>query len=227
MYFPHFLLLALDEIGNRQLRELSTIAWVDNSFVSNGLMRTPTKFSDLEKVIGEDKGHIVASSACLGGQISKWIVEYLQIPERLDFRQNQIKEYIEMCKDIFGYENFYLELQPPKEKNDMQDLVNNEIIKISHETNTEIIITTDAHYLDKDLLSLHCKFLNSGDSNDEDEERNIHEIYATAYLMSEEEVREIFNSVGFDGNEVERAIKNTDNIGFRAGRYEMKKKQEV
>ena len=227
MYFPHFLLLALDEIGNRQLRELSTIAWVDNSFVSNGLMRTPTKFSDLEKVIGEDKGHIVASSACLGGQISKWIVDYLQIPERLDFRQNQIKEYIEMCKDIFGYENFYLELQPPKEKNDMQDLVNNEIIKISHETNTEIIITTDAHYLDKDLLSLHCKFLNSGDSNDEDKERNIHEIYATAYLMSEEEVREIFNSVGFDGNEVERAIKNTDNIGFRAERYEMKKKQEV
>lgn len=227
MYFPHFLLIALDEVGNRQLRELSTIAWVENSFNQSGLMRTPTKFSDMISVIGDDKGHIVASTACLGGQLSKWIADYIQMPERLEFRQEQIKEYITMCKEIFGSENFYLELQPPQEKNDMQDLVNKELSRISKETNTEIIITTDAHYLDKELLALHCKFLNSGDSNDEDKEKNTNEIYATAYLMSEEEVRSIFESVDFDKDEIDRAIRNTEIIGSRAERYKMDRVQEV
>ena len=45
--YPHFILIALDEIGHKGLRELSTKAWINNSFM-NVMMRVPTYYSDLE-----------------------------------------------------------------------------------------------------------------------------------------------------------------------------------
>ena len=61
--FFHFILLAKDKIGHRQLRELSSRAW-DRSFTSSGITRTPTFYKDIEEVVGKEKGHIIASSAC-------------------------------------------------------------------------------------------------------------------------------------------------------------------
>lgn len=61
--FPHFVLLAKDAIGHQQIRELSTRAWVDNSFTWV-MKRVPTYYDDLFEVIGADKGHVIGSTAC-------------------------------------------------------------------------------------------------------------------------------------------------------------------
>ena len=63
--YPHFILLAKDEVGHAQLRELSTRAW-KHSFTMF-MTRVPTYYSDIEEVVGPNPGHIVASSACIGG----------------------------------------------------------------------------------------------------------------------------------------------------------------
>ena len=229
MYYPHFLLLALDEIGNRQIRELSTIAWL-NSYTQRGVVRTPTIMSDVEKIIGIDKGHVVASTACLGSQVSKWIADMIQHSENEDrkaMRERQVRAFVEWCVDTFGEGNFYLECQPPSyiegEQQDLQAAVNDYMLNLSKETGVPYIITSDIHYLSKELLPIHGAFLNSKDGGGE---REVEEFYATAYLMNREEVTELFSPF-WELEDIVRGLDNTEVIGNRAERYLMKQKQVI
>lgn len=61
--YYHFILLAKDEEGYRQLRELSSRAW-GRSYFDRGIRRCPTLYSDIEQVVKTNPGHIAASSAC-------------------------------------------------------------------------------------------------------------------------------------------------------------------
>lgn len=228
MYFPHFVLLALDEIGNEQLRVLSTIAW-ENSY-TNGVLRTPTKMSDVEAVIGTNKGHVVASSACLGSQLSQWIMDIMdnqENQERVDMRKRQIVDFIKWNEDTFGKGNFFLEAQPPSyiegEQQDKQAFVNDYLLTIGKAMDIPWIITTDFHYLSKDLLPIHSAFLNSNDVGDE---REVEDFYATAYLMDREEVIEYFTNY-WDKTDILIALENTNKIGARAKRYDLRKKQVI
>ena len=56
--FFHWILLAKDEIGHRQIREISTKAW-GRCFMQGKMLRVPTYYQDLIDVIGEDKGHVI------------------------------------------------------------------------------------------------------------------------------------------------------------------------
>ena len=58
-YF-HFILLAKDEIGNRQLRELSSIAWY-NIYKTGKMERVPTLKSDLYRIVKENPGHLIGT----------------------------------------------------------------------------------------------------------------------------------------------------------------------
>ena len=66
--FYHYILLAKDEIGHKQLRELSSLAW-DNSFYTGRMERVPTLKSDLEHVVKSNPGHLISTTACLGGEL--------------------------------------------------------------------------------------------------------------------------------------------------------------
>ena len=59
----HFLLTAKDAIGHKQLRELSSIAWL-NSYYDRGMERVPTLKEDLKRIISKNPGHVIASTAC-------------------------------------------------------------------------------------------------------------------------------------------------------------------
>ena len=61
--YTHFILLALDAEGHKQIRELSTRAWL-RSYMARGLRRVPTYYQDLFDIIAPNPGHVVASSAC-------------------------------------------------------------------------------------------------------------------------------------------------------------------
>ena len=70
--YPHFILLALDNEGHRQLREISSRAW-ERSFMMF-LKRVPTWYSDLEEIIMPNQGHVVATSACIGNILGIWFL---------------------------------------------------------------------------------------------------------------------------------------------------------
>ena len=61
--FYHFLILAKDNIGHEQIRKLSTKAW-KRMFNYKGIERVPTFYTDIEEIINECRGHLIASSAC-------------------------------------------------------------------------------------------------------------------------------------------------------------------
>ncbi|MCM1223048.1 MAG: PHP domain-containing protein, partial [Lachnospiraceae bacterium] len=66
--FWHFILLARDAEGHKQLRELSTRAWL-RSWQNGRMKRVPTYYQDLKDIVGKNKGHVIGSSACfLPGQ---------------------------------------------------------------------------------------------------------------------------------------------------------------
>ena len=73
-YF-HFILLAKDAEGHKQIRELSTRAWM-RSWMNGKMRRVPTYYQDLIEIIGSNPGHVVGSTACLGGFLGTKILQW-------------------------------------------------------------------------------------------------------------------------------------------------------
>ena len=72
--YYHFILIAKDAIGHRQLRELSTIAW-KNSYVDRKMERVPLLKSELKEIVSKNKGHLIATTACIGGELGTEILK--------------------------------------------------------------------------------------------------------------------------------------------------------
>ena len=180
----HFILLAKDAKGHQQIRELSTRAWM-RSYVTQGKMRrVPTYYQDLLDVIGAEPGHVVGSTACLGGFLDTKLLQWVR-SGRPDQLYQQIIGWVRSMEGIFGKGNFYLEMQPSA--NDEQECANKELFNLSEITNIPYIITTDTHYLKKEDAPIHKAFLNSQDGD-----REVDSFYATTYLMSTDELESHF-----------------------------------
>lgn len=210
--YYHFILLAKDAEGHKQIRELSTRAWM-RSYTQNKMTRVPTYYQDLIDIIGANPGHVIGSSACLGGALPTQLMRW-----RLLGDDRIYQSCIKWCKgmvDIFGEGNFYLEMQPSF--NSDQVFVNNELIKLSNQLGIPYIITCDAHYLKKEDAPIHEAFLNAQDGD-----REVKEFYATTFLMSDQEVREYMEEAV--GAEVlETAYKNIEDILDKCEDYSLKK----
>lgn len=61
--FYHLVLLAKDYEGYEQLKVLSTAAW-ESSYTSKRMTRVPLEKNTLYKVVSQNKGHLICSSAC-------------------------------------------------------------------------------------------------------------------------------------------------------------------
>ena len=177
-YF-HFILLAKDEIGHRQIREISTRAWM-RSWMARRMRRVPTYYQDLVDIIGSNPGHVIGSTACLGGCLP---VQLMRLRDTGAPSIDKLKIWIGQMQEIFGKEDFYFEMQPSKNKD--QIYVNNELIKLGDELGIKYIITNDAHYLKKEDRPIHKAFLNAQQGD-----REVDDFYATTYLMNDEEIRD-------------------------------------
>ena len=67
--YYHFILIAKDALGHKALRELSSIAWY-NSYTDRGMERVPTTKAELSSIMSKYKGHVIATTACIGGELS-------------------------------------------------------------------------------------------------------------------------------------------------------------
>lgn len=246
--FYHFILIALDAEGHKQLRELSTRAW-GRSFTYRGMDRVPTFYSDIEEVVGANPGHLVASTACLGSRFSRLALQVARMEQcleqgyyydtfkkeqiyvdteqaeaTLEVLRDQIYEFLNWCLWMFG-ENFYIEIQPSIQED--QIMYNKVAQRVANAYNIPVIVTTDAHYLNAEEKVFHKAFLKS----DEDEEtfasggRETDEFYESTYFMSSEEVHERLSYL--DKEFVNQCIDNTYKIYEKAEQYDLYIKQEV
>lgn len=208
--YYHFILLAKDKEGYHQLRQISSQAW-KNRFVQFKMERVPIEKKQLEEIIGDNKGHLIASTACLGGELADIIVN-----DKFD----EFYPFVDWCRDTFGNDNFYMEMQP----NDSieQEKVNKAIVKLSEQSKIPFIITTDAHYLTAEYREIHEAYLKSRENDD----REVAEFYKTTYLMTEDEIHEWMDEqIGKEN--VDTALANTLRIANVIEEFDMFHNQVV
>ena len=75
--YYHFILIAKDAIGHKALRELSSTAWF-YSYYDRRLERVPTLKEELAAIVKKYPGHLIATSACIGGELSSNALLYAQ-----------------------------------------------------------------------------------------------------------------------------------------------------
>ena len=126
----HLILLAENETGWHNLMRLISIA------NTQGFWYKPR--IDHELLIQYHEG-IIASSACLAGEIPQLILH-----DNLEEAESLACWY----RDTMGKGNFFLEVMP--NSLDEQKKVNAAIVEISRRTGIPIIATGDAHYLNPD-----------------------------------------------------------------------------
>ena len=196
----HFILIAKDPIGAKMLRKLSSNSWM-NSYFDRGMERVPTLKAEVMACVEEfGRGHVIASSACLGSELDHCILE-MDKAERVGNLEGKaeyyyrIVDFVNWCKSVFG-DDYYFEVQPAQSKEQM--IVNRRMKALSDYFGVKIVVTTDAHYLKKSDREVHKAFLNSKQGD-----REVDEFYAYAYLQTTEEVIENLAGTGLDYAELE------------------------
>lgn len=184
--YYHFILLAKDAIGAQQIREISTRAWM-RSYMARGMRRVPTYYSDLVEIIGKNPGHVIGSTACLGGALPTQILRAQSNPGLLP----KIDRWIQQMDKLFGHGNFYLEMQPSKNKDQID--VNQQLYEYAQFFDLPFIITTDSHYLKKEDRIVHKAYLNAQNGD-----REVDDFYATTYMMGTEELESYFKYFSSD-----------------------------
>jgi len=211
--YYHFILLAKDYEGYLQLCELSRRAWT--RMFKQYQTRVPTYYSDVIEVIGSNPGHIIGSTACIGSQIGNKFLQVLdeniELHEAIDYNA----AWLNRMKEIFGEDNLYIELQPGLTKE--QIFVNENLVELSKIVNLPMIITTDAHYINKDDRIIHKAFLKSKNG-----EREVDSFYEATYMMSEDEIHQRMDKyLGKDV--VDECLENTNKIADSIEDYSLLK----
>lgn len=171
--FYHFILIAKDRIGYDQLREINAVGW-QSSFFTGKMRRVPNDKHQIEKIIGNNKGHLLASTACIGGELAKSF---------FNKDKQQLVSFVNWCVSTFGKENFAVEIQPSD--NPEQISFNKWAKDYAWRHSLKCISTCDVHYLKKEHHDIHKAFLTSREADRGESE----DFYATTYMMSTEEKR--------------------------------------
>ena len=221
--YYHFILIAKNKIGHRALRELSSRAWM-NSYWDRGLERVPTLYSDIEEIVKKYPNSLIATTACLGGELSVNTLNLITSEKTGDENgaieaHNNIVNFMLWGKKQFG-EDFYIECAPGCSRD--QILVNQRLISIADAFNIKMVIGTDAHYLKKEDRYVHKAYLNSKGG-----EREVDEFYEFAYLQSNEEIKENLKQSNYDEEYIEKMFENSDELGEKIEKYSLKHKQTI
>jgi DNA polymerase-3 subunit alpha len=204
--YYHFILIAKDAIGHKALRELRSTAWY-NSYVDRGMERVPVTKEELAEIMDKYRGHVVASTACMGGELSTAAYNMAlaeEVNDKLNATifYNQICEFINYCKNVFG-DDFYIECAPSTAED--QCATNRKLYRIAQAYNIPMVVGTDAHYLTKDDRFVHKSYLNSKGG-----EREVDSFYEFAHSMTYDEVYELLEKCFGDGIIAEQIIANSD-----------------
>lgn len=207
----HFILIAKNSKGYEQIKKISSESAWKNWFRQGKMERVPTVKSELENIIGEEKGNIIASTACLGGELPNYIISYFR--DGNVAAKRKIHDFITWGIEIFGKDNFFIELQPaleiPQEnilETHPQIIFNQNAIKIANAYGLKYIFTTDSHYLKKEHRSVHEAYLKADEDNASN--RELGDFYATTYMMDIQELHDLLNS-HLSEEEITEGFQNT------------------
>ena len=192
----HLVLLAKDNEGYKNLIKLVSLSFIEGFYYKPRI--------DMELLRKYSKG-LIASSACLAGFINRALLagEY-----------DKAKEIANQYIDIFGKDDFYIELQHNGIRE--QVVANQRLIKLARELGLKMIATNDAHYIKREDSYSHEVLLciQTGKKMIDDERMRMGS--DEFFIKSPEEMLENFKNIPeVIDNTVE--IANKCNIEFEFG----------
>lgn len=225
-HYNHFILVATTPEAHKQLRILSSRAWM-NSYFDRGMERVVTTKDDLTEIVKKNPGELIATSACLSSELS---VDILKMENarakgnKNDERQafNDIQSYIEYMLGLFG-DNFYLEI-PPGASN-RQIIVNKKLLQLANYYHIKYEISCDSHYVSPEDRFVHKSFLLSKGGERED----IDDFYSYSYLQDTNDIiKHLTASFGNRTNEIyNNAVETSKEIYDKIEEYDLRHAQTI
>ena len=186
--YYHLVLLAENNEGYENLTKIVSKGFVEGYYykprVDKELLRTYHK-------------GIIALSACLAGEVPRYLTKGMY-----EEAKDRALEY----QEIFGKGNYFLELQDHGIPD--QQLVNQQLMKLSQETGIELVATNDVHYTYADDAKAHDILLCIQTGKKLADENRMRYEGGQYYVKSEEEMAALFPYA-------RQALKNTQKIADR------------
>ena len=186
--YYHMILLCENQTGYQNLIKLVSLGFTEGFY---GKPRVD------DALLEQYHEGLICLSACLAGEVPQLLLNR-------DFKG--AKERAEYYRDLFGRDNYFIELQDhniPDQRRIIPDLV-----RIAEETGVGLVATNDSHYTEREDSQTHsillCIQTNSTVNDDNKMEFRTDEFY----LKTEEEMRERFSAYP-------QALENTHKIAER------------
>lgn len=186
--YNHLVLLAENNTGYQNLMKI-----VSRGF-TEGFYYKPRVDKELLREFHEG---IIATSACLAGEVQRYLARGMY---------EEAKRVALYYQDIFGKDNFFLELQDHGIAE--QHYVNPQLLRMSEETGIELICTNDVHYTYADDADAHDILLCIQTGKKVADENRMRYTGGQYYLKSPEEMAELFKYAP-------QALANTEKIAKR------------
>jgi len=170
--YHHLVLLAENNTGYQNLMKIVSIGFLEGFYYKPRI--------DKEVLRRYSEG-IIALSACLGGEVAGNL--------RRGFYEEAKKAAL-TYRDIFGENNFFLELQDhglPEQKT-----VNQGLVRIANETGIKLVATNDVHYIYAEDAESHDILLCIQTQKKVNDENRMRYEGGQYYLKSPEEMYKIF-----------------------------------
>ncbi len=171
----HLILLAKNNTGYKNLINIVSIGYVDGFYYKPRI--------DMQ-ILRENSEGLIALSACMIGVLSKKI-----LAGNYDDAKKSAEEFI----DIFGKENYFIEIQDHGIYE--QKKLNTDLIRLARELDLGIVATNDVHYVKKEDAEfqdvLMCIQMGKTVYDEDRMKMSSNEMY----VKSEDEMRELFSYI--------------------------------
>ena len=128
--YNHLLVLAENEVGYRNLVKITSEASLRGFYYKPRVSK---------KFLAEHSQGLIGLSGCLKGEVAEYLME-----DKYEAARNAATTY----RDIFGKENFYLELQD--QGLEMEHRIRPHLFKLEKDLGLPLVATNDSHYLCED-----------------------------------------------------------------------------
>ena len=184
----HLVLIAENNQGYHNLIKIVSKAYTEGYYYKPRVDK---------ELLREYSSGIIASSACLAGKVQREILN--------GNYEGAKREALEM-EEIFGKDNFFLELQDHGLDEDQK--VNRTLVKLSKETGIDLIATNDVHYINQEDSEAQDVLLAIQTGKTLAEDNGMSFDTKEFYLKSEDQMRKLFAYAP-------EAIDNTQKIADR------------
>ena len=198
----HLILLAKNKTGYKNLCKIVSLSFIE------GFYDRPRIDKQLLEQYHEG---LICSSACLGGELPQLILQ-----GKTDEAENSIRWF----KQVFG-DDYYIELMRHKTDKPNADYttypkqqkVNAVLIELARKTDTKIICTNDAHFVEEEHAEAHDRLVCLNSGHYVDDANRLH-YTKQEWLKTPEEMAAVFS-------DLPEALANTQEIAAKVEVYDI------